>query len=68
MKGGEKLAKAKAVAKSYVVKTAVRGLIKGMRASEDFFTELNALIARRCKRAIERAKGNRRKTLRGVDV
>lgn len=52
----------------YVVKSAVRGLIKGMRASDDFFKGLDALVTRRCKRAIERAKGNGRKTLRGVDV
>lgn len=53
---------------AYIVKTAVRTLIKGMRASDDFFKELDALIVRRCKRAIVRAKGNGRKTLRGVDV
>jgi hypothetical protein len=53
---------------AYIVKTAVRGLLKEMRASDDFFKELDALIARRCKRAIERAKGNGRKTLRGCDV
>ncbi len=53
---------------AYIVKSAVRGAIKGMRASGDFFKELDALVARRCKRAIERAKGNGRKTLRGVDV
>jgi len=53
---------------AYIVKSAVRGLIRGMRASEDFFKGLDALVARRCKRAIERAKGNGRKTLKGVDV
>lgn len=53
---------------AYVVKSAVRGLIKGMRASEDFFTELDALITRRCKRAIQRAQANGRKTLRAADV
>lgn len=53
---------------AYVVKSTVRGLIKGMRASGDFFKELDELIKRRCKRAIERAKANGRKTLRGADV
>jgi len=53
---------------AYIVKSAVRSSIKGMRASGDFFKELDALIARRCKRAIERAKANGRKTLRGYDV
>lgn len=53
---------------AYIVKSAVRSLLKGMRASEDFFKELDALIQRRCKRAIERARANGRKTLRGCDV
>ncbi|MBA7612671.1 hypothetical protein ES703_19907 [subsurface metagenome] len=53
---------------AYIVKSAVRGLIKGMRASGDFFDELDALIKRRCALAIKRAKANGRKTLRGVDV
>lgn len=53
---------------AYIVKSTVRGLIKGMRVSGDFFKELDALIQRRCKRAKERAKGNGRKTLRGIDV
>jgi len=59
---------AKKEARSCIVKSAVRDLIKGMRASDDFFKELDALIVRRCKRAVERAKGNGRKTLRGIDV
>ncbi len=53
---------------AYIVKSAVRGLIKGMRASGDFFDKLDALIKRRCALAIKRAKANGRKTLRGVDV
>jgi histone H3/H4 len=53
---------------AYVVKSAVRGLIKGMRASGDFFKELDAMIQRKCKRAMERAKANKRKTLKGCDV
>ena len=53
---------------AYVVKSAVRALLKEMRVSGDFFKELDALVTRRCKRAVERAKGNGRKTLRGVDV
>jgi hypothetical protein len=52
----------------YIVKSAIRGLLKGMRASEDFFDQLDELIKRRCRRAIERAEGNRRRTLRGDDV
>jgi len=51
-----------------VVKSAVRGLIKGMRASDDFFKTLDAVVAAKVKKATERAKGNGRKTLRGVDL
>jgi len=51
-----------------VVKSAVRGLIKGMRASDDFFKGMDAVVAAKVKKAIERAKGNGRKTLRGVDL
>ena len=51
-----------------VVKTAVRGLIKGMRASDDFFKGLDLVVAAKVKKAIERAKANGRKTLRGADL
>jgi hypothetical protein len=50
------------------VKSAVRGKMKGMRASEDFFKELDGVIARKVELAIKRAKGNGRKTLRGYDL
>ncbi|MEM2890853.1 MAG: hypothetical protein QW358_05920 [Candidatus Hadarchaeum sp.] len=53
---------------AYVVKSAVRELLKGMRASDDFFKALDAVVAASCKKAIERAKGNGRKTLRGIDL
>ncbi len=51
-----------------IVKSAVRGLLKGMRASEDFFTSLDTTVGMKVKKAIERAKGNGRKTLRGYDL
>jgi len=50
------------------VKSAVRGKLKGMRASQDFFKELDGVIARKLEVAIKRAKGNGRKTLRGYDL
>jgi histone H3/H4 len=53
---------------AYIVKAAVRGLLKGMRASEDFFKGLDALVAESVKKARERAKANGRKTLRGFDL
>jgi len=54
--------------KSLVVKSSIRSQLKGMRASGDFFKALDEKVAWKLKRAIERAKGNGRKTLRGVDL
>jgi len=53
---------------AYVVKSAIRGLLKGMRASEDFFKGLDATVADSVKKAIGRAKANGRKTVRGCDL
>ena len=50
------------------VKSAVRGMMKGMRAGGDFFKELDNRISWKVKRAIERAKANGRKTLRAADL
>ncbi|MEM5879592.1 MAG: DUF1931 domain-containing protein [Candidatus Aenigmatarchaeota archaeon] len=51
-----------------VVKSAVRGLLKGMRASEDFWKAIDAAVTADVKKAIERAKANGRKTVRGCDL
>ncbi len=51
-----------------VVKSAVRGALKGMRASGDFFKALDKHVAEELSRAIARAKGNGRKTLRPEDL
>ena len=51
-----------------VVKSAVRELIKDLRVSEDFFTTLEKRVEALVKEAVNRAKGNGRKTLRGVDL
>jgi len=53
---------------AYIVKSAVRESIKGMRAGGDFFKELDAMVARKVKKASELAKGNGRKTLRAIDI
>ncbi len=53
---------------AYVVKSAIRNMMKGMRASNDFFKALDSEVAANVKKAISRAKGNGRKTLRGVDL
>lgn len=52
----------------YVVKSAVRKLLKGMRASPEFFKALDKKVAGLVKEAITRAKKNGRKTLRGYDL
>ncbi|MBI4009654.1 MAG: DUF1931 domain-containing protein [Candidatus Aenigmarchaeota archaeon] len=54
--------------KSLVVKSAVRASLKGMRSGGDFFKALDEKVAHILKHAAERAKGNGRKTLRGVDL
>lgn len=51
-----------------VVKSAVRNLLKGMRAGGDFFKALDAHIAEEIKCAIARAKANGRKTVRACDL
>jgi histone H3/H4 len=51
-----------------VVKSAVRGLLKGMRVSEDFWKELDERVKWKVTRAIARAKANGRKTVRGCDL
>lgn len=51
-----------------VVKSAVRDLLKGVRVSEDFWKALDALVTAQVKKAMERAKANGRKTVRGADL
>ncbi len=53
---------------NYIVKSAVRRLLKGKRASPDFFKALNKKIEVLVKDAITRATKNGRKTLRGYDL
>lgn len=50
------------------VKSAVKGLLKGMRVGGDFWKELDNRISWKVKRAVERAKSNGRKTLRACDL
>ena len=51
-----------------VVKSAVRGQLKGMRAGGEFFKALDATVADLLKDAVARAKENGRKTCRGCDL
>jgi len=53
--------------KSLVVKSSIRELLGEMRASEDFWSKLNEVVEKEVKNAIERAKANGRKTVRGCD-
>ncbi|MDI6806196.1 MAG: DUF1931 domain-containing protein [Candidatus Aenigmarchaeota archaeon] len=50
------------------VKSAVKGLMKGVRISGDFWKGLDERIKWKVKRAVERAKANGRKTVRGCDL
>lgn len=50
------------------VKSAVRAQLKGMRSSGTFFKALDKEIAGMLTKAIARAKGNGRKTLRPEDL
>jgi len=59
---------AKKEAKPLYVKSAVREAVGNLRISEDFWEELNKAIGALLKKAVERAKANGRKTLRGADI
>jgi len=52
-----------------IVKSAVRELLKrDYNVSEEFLKALDADVVRLVKRAAERAKANKRKTLKARDV
>jgi len=59
---------AKREAKALYVKSAVRELVGDFRVSEDFWEALNKSVEELVKRAVERAKANGRKTVRGADL
>jgi histone H3/H4 len=59
---------AKKEEKALVVKSAVRELIDDFRVSEDFWEALNKSVSELVKKAVERAKANGRKTVRGADL
>jgi len=59
---------AKKEEKALVVKSAVRELVGDFRISEDFFEALNKSVSELVKKAVERAKANGRKTIRGADL
>lgn len=51
-----------------VVRTKVRACCKGMRVSGDFFKALDKTVEDVIKTAAERAKANKRATLRPADL
>jgi len=53
-----------------VVKSAVKDLLKKskMRVSGDFWKAIDERVSWKVKRALERAKENGRKTVRGYDL
>jgi histone H3/H4 len=59
---------AKKEEKALVVKSAVRELVGDFRVSEDFWEALNKAVSEVVKKAVERAKANGRKTVRGADL
>ncbi|MDT7858567.1 MAG: DUF1931 domain-containing protein [Candidatus Aenigmarchaeota archaeon] len=59
---------AKKEEKALVVKSAVRELVGNLRVSEDFWEALNKSVSELVKKAVERAKANGRKTVRGADL
>jgi histone H3/H4 len=54
--------------KALVVKSGVRSILGKMRVSGDFWKSIDERVEWKVKRAIERAKANGRKTLRGHDL
>ena len=58
------------MAESYVVQSKVRDLVKqqDLNVAGDFVDALNAEIESIIKKAVERCKGNGRKTVRATDV
>lgn len=51
-----------------VVRSKVKGIVKGMRFSGDFFDALDKTIGEVVKKAAERAKKNGRATVRPADL
>jgi len=54
--------------KALAVKSAVRVLAGKMRVSGDFWKALDERVEWKVKRAVERARANGRKTVRGHDL
>ncbi|MGC9200628.1 MAG: DUF1931 domain-containing protein [Candidatus Aenigmatarchaeota archaeon] len=59
---------AKGKSKPLYVKSAVKELVGDFRIASDFWDALNERIQWKIKRALERAKANGRKTVRGADL
>ena len=51
-----------------VVRSKIKGVVKGMRFSGDFFNALDKAVADMVKAAADRAKKNGRATVRPVDI
>ncbi len=51
-----------------IVKNAVKKSVKGMRFSGDFFKALDKHVAEEIKKAVDRAKKNKRATVRPCDL
>jgi len=51
-----------------VVKSNVKKFCRGMRCSKDFYNALDRKVEDILREAIDRARGNKRATLRPVDL
>jgi len=51
-----------------VVRSKIKATVKGMRFSGDFFDALDKKVTEIVKSSVERAKGNKRATLRPHDL
>lgn len=56
------------LAEMLVVKSKIKSVVSGMNVSGDFADALNNKVVELIKAAAERAKANKRKTLKGFDV
>jgi histone H3/H4 len=53
---------------SLIVRSKIKSAAKGVRVSSDFYSALDKKVEEVVKEAVRRAKGNKRATIRAVDL
>jgi len=53
---------------SLIVRSKVKSAAKGVRVSSDFYSALDKKVEEAIREATRRAKGNKRATIRAVDL